>query len=78
MSTLTVKVSDKVLESIATEAKRRGITKTKVIQERLELSAEVSLWDRMKDLVIDSDKLPGDLSTNKKHMEGYGKSRHSR
>ena len=73
MSTLTVKVSDEVLESIAAEAKRRRITKTKVIQERLRMSAEVSLWDRMKDLVIDDPNSPGDLSTNKRRMEGYGR-----
>ncbi len=78
MSTITLKVSDEILDSIVAEAKRRRITKTRVMQERLKISAEVSLWDRMKDLVIDSDRLPRDLSTNKKYMEGYGKSRSRR
>jgi len=33
-----------------------------------------TLWDRMKHLVGTIDG-PGDLSTNPKYMEGYGRSR---
>ena len=73
MSTLTVKVSDEVLQSIAAEAKRRRITKTKVVQERLKKPAEQTMWDLMKDLVVDDPNSPGDLSTNKRRMEGYGR-----
>jgi hypothetical protein len=73
MSTLTIQVSEKVLGDIVAEAKRRGITKRRVIQERLQKPAEPSLWDRTKNLVVDSDKLPADLARNKKkYLEGYG------
>jgi hypothetical protein len=34
-----------------------------------------SLWDRIKDLVIDDDRLPRDLSSNPKYLKGYGRSR---
>jgi Arc/MetJ-type ribon-helix-helix transcriptional regulator len=77
MQTLTVKLPDALAEEIDREAKTRRITKSEVVRERLAKKSEgkVSLWDRMKDLVIDDPNSPTDLSTNKKHMEGYGKSR---
>jgi hypothetical protein len=78
MSTVTVKIPDEVLEGIETEAKLRRVTKARVIRERLSQSAKPSMWDLMKDLVVDSSRLPRDLSSNKKYMEGYGKIRNRR
>lgn len=78
MMTLTVKVDHAVAEEIAREAKRRRVSKSEIIRERLAPSkpaGKTSMWDLIKDLVIDDPKSPGDLSTNKKHMAGYGKSR---
>lgn len=74
MQTLTVKLPDTLAKEIAREAKKRRISKSEVVRERLAAgnSGKVSLWDRMKHLVITDDDLPRDLSTNKKHMEGYG------
>jgi hypothetical protein len=37
-----------------------------------------SLWSRMEDLVIESDPLPTDLSSNKAHLKRYGKNRSDR
>ena len=78
MRTLTIPVTNEILESIASEARRRHISRKRVIEERLQQPAQPSAWDLMKDLVIDSDDSPRDLSTNKKYMEGYGKSRTDR
>ena len=80
MQTLTIKVPDALAEEIAREAHERKLTKSEVVRERLRKSAvkTPSLWDRMKDLVIDDPNSPGDLSTNQKHMAGYGKSRSRR
>ena len=80
MQTLTVQVPDALAKEIAREAKARRVTKSEIVRERLERKAkqQPSLWDRMKDLVIDDPNSPGDLSTNKKHMAGYGRSRPGR
>lgn len=80
MQTLTVKVPDNLAKEIAREAKKRRISKSEVVRERLTAKDDpkVSLWDRMKHLVITDDNLPRDLATNKKHMEGYGSYRSAR
>ena len=75
MSTLTIQVTDEILEDIAVEARRRRISRKRVIEERLKKPAQPTMWDLMKDLVIDDPNSPGDLSTNKKHMAGYGRNR---
>ena len=75
MSTFTIQVTDEILEDIAVEARRRRISRQRVIEERLKKPAQPTMWDLMKDLVIDDPNSPGDLSTNKKHMVGYGRNR---
>lgn len=77
MQTLTVKVPDALAKEIAREAKVRRVTKSEIVRERLERKEKPlpSLWERMKDLVIDDPNSPGDLSTNKKHLAGYGRGR---
>ena len=55
--------------------------KSEIVRERLARKlaaakcAKGSLWDRMEDLVIRSDTLPADLSSNKEHLKNYGKNR---
>lgn len=81
MTTLTVKVDQTVADEIVCEAKRRRVRKSDVIRERLvrgKPTGKVSMWDLIKDLVIDDDHSPRDLSTNKKHLAGYGKHRSHR
>ena len=82
MKTLTVKLPDPLFLEIADQAKARNISKSDVVRERLAQGADragngrcSSLWSRMHDLVIASDRLPRDLSSNKKHLRGYGKNR---
>ena len=80
MKTLTVKISDDVYANIAGDAKARNLPKSEIVRERLmgspaSPSAKGSLWDRMQDLVLKEDSLPTDLSSNKKHLENYGKNR---
>ena len=83
MKTLVVKIPDELDAELTRAAKARHVTKSALVRERLKHVPEsgsvgVSLWDRMKDLVISNDELPTDLSSNKKHMAGYGKSRSAR
>jgi len=79
MKTLTIKVPDELFAEISRAAEIRKVPKSEVVRERLlEKSTAAgtglgSLWDRMEDLVIGSDSLPGDLSSNKGHLKDYGK-----
>jgi hypothetical protein len=75
LKTLTVKVADGLFAEIARAARARNMSKSEIIRERLTHKAAAakrakgSLWSRMDDLVIQSDALPADLSTNKAHLE---------
>lgn len=81
MKTLTVKLPDPLFLEIADQAKARNISKSDVVRERLSRKDQSgrryrgSLWSRMHDLVIASDRLPRDLSSNKKYLHNYGKNR---
>ena len=83
MKTLVVKIPDELDAELTRAAKARHVTKSALVRERLGHSGAgahgaTTMWDLVKDLVIDNGDLPTDLSTNKKHMEGYGKSRADR
>jgi hypothetical protein len=82
MKILTVKLPDGLFLEIADQAKARNISKSEVVRERLTREAQPrakgqrgSLWSRMRDLVIDSERLPADLSSNRNHLIGYGANR---
>ena len=81
MKTLTVKVTDGLFSEIASAARARNLPKSEIVRERLTHKAAAakrakgSLWSRMDDLVIHSDSLPADLSSNKAHLRGYGQNR---
>lgn len=78
--TVTVKLEDRVLAEIDAEARARRTTRSAVVRARLKRPAArggpaTSLWDRMKDLVIQDDDVPADLASNKARLRGYGRSR---
>lgn len=82
VKTLTLKLPDSLAAEIAAEAGARRISKSEVVRERLTRKTGAlnktragSLWSQMADLVIQSDSLPADLSSNKVHLRGYGKIR---
>ena len=81
MQSLTIKVPDTLFAEIAGEAAARNVPKSEVARERLARKpsptkqGQGSLWSRMKDLVIETDPLPRDLSSNKGYLKGYGQSR---
>ncbi len=80
MKTLTVKLPDPLFAEIDSAARTRNVTKSQIVRERLEQAAgdRTSLWSRMEDLVIREDALPRDLSSDKRHLSGYGKNRSDR
>jgi hypothetical protein len=81
MKILTIKVSDGLFAEIASAARTRKVSKSEIVRERLtqtpgsSQTKKTSLWSRMEDLVIRTDALPMDLSSNKSHLKGYGKKR---
>ena len=76
--TLTVKISKQLRQQIAAAAKRRRITQSELVREAIEKSlrsqttAGPSAFDLISDLIGIGDEGPSDLSTNKKHMAGFG------
>ena len=84
MKTLTVKVTDGLFSEIASAARARNLPKSEIVRERLThkalgaRGAKGSLWSRMDDLVIPTDSLPADLSSNKTHLRAYGQNRRHR
>ncbi len=81
MKTLTIKVPDALFAEIANAARVRKVPKSEIARERLmqrstkTKAVKTSMWDQMEDLVIQSDSLPADLSSNKAHLKSYGKNR---
>lgn len=79
MNTTTIKLPPDMENRLKAEAKRRSASKSMLVREALELylaekrtKAGVSCLDAASDLA-GSIKGPADLSTHKRHMEGFGR-----
>lgn len=79
MTTVTVKIPEKLNVRLAMEADRKRTTKSAVIRQLIEsgLSGEpagsaLSCHELAKDLCGAIRGVPRDLSNNKRHLEGYG------
>jgi predicted DNA-binding protein len=78
MRTVSVKLPDQLEANLSKLAKRRGLSKSALVQEALEAylagmnGQEQSCLNVAKDL-WGSLQGPGDLSSNKKYLEGYGR-----
>jgi Arc/MetJ-type ribon-helix-helix transcriptional regulator len=83
MKTLTVWLPEELVAEIKEESRRRNVSKSDVVRERLRLPARPSRSQRMPadfiaDLVGSVDGLPADLSERKKtylKTTGYGRKR---
>ena len=83
MKTLTVRLPDALAAQIDSESRRRRVSKSDVVRERLSAPAEPAqarsdAFDSIADLVGTVDSLPAGLSANKKrHLKaaGYGHKR---
>jgi hypothetical protein len=78
MPTISVKMTKALHARLQAEAARKRTTKSAIMREaysqRQKASPAGSFLERAKHL-IGAATGPGDLSTNPKYMEGYGKSR---
>jgi hypothetical protein len=79
MKTLTVRLPEALASEIEAESKKRGISKSDVVRERLQRQRKGRLPPGLEDIAdligsVDDD-LPSDLSARKKHylkLWGYG------
>lgn len=83
MKTLTVRLPEALVAEIEGESRRRKLSKSDVVRERLSASPRTSKrsaasLDAIADLIGSVDGLPRDLSARKKkHLKstGYGRNR---
>ena len=80
MTTITCKISEKLNAHLEALARRRRVSKSAILRQALEnkLSARAaapSAYDLVKHLCA-TLRGPKDLSTNPKHMRGFGEQRH--
>lgn len=83
MKTITIKVPEELDARLTKRAKRLGVSKSEVAREAIKrdleadqsdaVKEEPSAYDLMKDGFGCIDSGVTDLSTNPKHMEGFGK-----
>jgi hypothetical protein len=75
MRQVSVKLPEYLDCRLTALAKRRGTSHAQVLREALEMlvahSPPLTVGELVADLMIDDG--PGDLSTNPKHMEGFGR-----
>jgi hypothetical protein len=80
--TITVRLPEALAAEIETESRRRGVSKSDIIRERLQRERKDALPPGLEDIAdligsVDDD-LPSDLSARKKHylrLWGYGRKR---
>ncbi len=77
LRTITVKLQDRLIAEIEVVARAHRVSRSVVVRERLEQAdpPRGSVWERMQDLVIEEDRAPADLASNKTRLRGYGRSR---
>ncbi len=80
MRTLTVRLPETLVAQLEAESRRRGISKSDVVRERLSSSRRKPKMgiETIADLIGSVDGLPTDLSERKKQYLalGYGRKRH--
>ena len=84
MKTLTVRLPEALVAQIETESRRRKLSKSDVVRERLSRASQSrrrspAALDAISDLIGSVGGLPADLSTRKKDYlkaTGYGRKRH--
>jgi predicted DNA-binding protein len=77
-TTVTMKIPKEMAQKLEAVAVRKRVPKSKLVREALDVflnkqKTKLSLYDRMKDGIGCVSSGKGDLSTNPKHMEGYGR-----
>lgn len=79
MDTMTLKIPDVIKEKLKSFSKKKGLTKSEIVRNALieyldkdDIVKKGTFMDLAIDLAGSVDEKP-DLSTNKKHLNEYGK-----
>jgi hypothetical protein len=83
MKTLTVRLSDTLAAELFAESRRRKLSQSDIVRERLSAEVkssrrELAALDAIADLIGSVDRLPADLSARSKQYlktTGYGRKR---
>ena len=82
MKTLTVRLPEAIVAEIDAEARRRKLSKSDIVRERLQAgprrAARSTLLDSIANLIGSVEGGPADLSARRKHylsVTGYGRKR---
>lgn len=80
MSTISLKLPDRLLELLEKESRTRRTTKSSLVRDCLEKAltapapgGKATCYDLARDLAGSVKGLPRDLATNPKHMENFGR-----
>jgi len=80
MTTISLKLPDRLLELLEKESRARRTTKSSLVREALEKTlatraagGEASCYELAQDLAGSLKGLPRDLATNPKYLEGLGR-----
>jgi hypothetical protein len=79
MSTISLKLPERLLELLEKESRTRRTTKSSLVREALERTLVTrpggaeTCYDLARDLAGSVKGLPRDLATNPKHMESFGR-----
>jgi hypothetical protein len=79
MQTISLKLPEPLLKALDKESRARGITKSSLVRECIELGLrqdrkgkQPSCYDLSRDLIGSLKGMSPDLATNRKYMEGFG------
>jgi Arc/MetJ-type ribon-helix-helix transcriptional regulator len=83
MKTITVRLPEPLVAEIEAESRRRKVSKSDIVRERLQLARGLAVQqagplDSVADLIGSVDGLPANLSAQKKRylrVSGYGRKR---
>jgi hypothetical protein len=80
VSTISLKLPERLLERLEAESRARGTTKSSLVRQCLEKGLcdrpagdPATCYDLASDLAGSQKGLPRDLATNPKYLEGFGK-----
>ena len=84
MKTLTVRLPETLVAQIEAESRKRKLSKSDVVRERLSRGPQTdrqrpATYEAIADIIGSVDGLPPDLGARKKHYlkaMGYGRKRH--
>jgi hypothetical protein len=80
MTTISLKLPDRLLELLETESRARRTTKSSLVRECLEktlaappANGKATCYDLARDLAGSLKGLPRDLATNPRYLEDFGR-----